>query len=73
MNFRKWAFALGLSPKIAATMDENFPLFDLTEFEDLEEIFPTQDYDNGERHEFLPKITSRGIKSVLDPDIAPSQ
>uniref|UniRef100_A0AC34F0X2 SAM-dependent MTase TRM10-type domain-containing protein n=1 Tax=Panagrolaimus sp. ES5 TaxID=591445 RepID=A0AC34F0X2_9BILA len=69
----KWAFALGASPKIAATMDTNFPSFGLTEFEDLEEIMPMEDSEEVVKHEFVPKITSKGLKSVLDQNIAPEE
>ncbi|KAE9551575.1 hypothetical protein FO519_005219 [Halicephalobus sp. NKZ332] len=69
---KNWHFAVGPPSTNSSTdlskVDENFD-FDLAEFEDLEEIMSYNSEDNTERHIFAPRITSRGIRSVLDPGI----
>ena len=66
---RNWYFAVGPPPASSSTIEEPYSDFDLAEFEDLEEIIPYNAEDDGERHIFVPRITSRGIRNVLDPGV----
>lgn len=61
---QKWHFALG-TPQNDAIMQETE--FDLAEFEDLEDIMPVREPET--KHILTPKVTSRGIRNVLDSEI----
>lgn len=67
---QNWKFALG---SVSHEPDDNVPSFDLTEFEDLDDIMPVIDDGEGKRHVFAPRITSRSIRDVLDREISPDQ
>jgi len=66
---KNWYFAVGPPSTSLSMIEEPFSYFDLADFEDLEEIIPYNSEDKAGRHIFAPRITSRGIRSVLDSGV----